>query len=358
MTRVAYMGMSWMGLTAISQLWYHDGTRHQVLQPYPFIDGLCRWDCGWFHNLTVNGYINVEYAKVFPLLSSIGWAVEQLTGINHLFTFIFVANACALAAYVVIFNLFKDIEGDAAARQGLLIFCAFPFHYYTAAGYPESIQILTTALAIAYARRGKHIAGGLALTIGFAARHLTLAGGAGLLAAQIKQKGWKPFLFSTDIIGLILPWTFLAGFSWYLNEKVGDPLAWWHSRSINWNEWVWYGARQVLLYVPWKERPEYFFYLMFGTVVLAGGIGLGWQLFKKKRGDYVEIGAFGLLLLVVVLSSGAAGMGRYLASVWPCFLPLGVWLAKRPAWQGLSIGFLCMFQGLWFFLYSHQWRVL
>lgn len=358
-TRLAYVGMSWMGMTMVHELYLHDYDRHRSLEPYPWLDGLCRWDCGWFHNVVVNGYMNVEYAKVFPLFALIGGGLEKYLGVNHLVAFILVANLCALGSYFVIFKLFKELEGEDAARMALLLWTAFPFAYYSAAGYPESMMVLATAYSIDLARRGKHISGGLALTVGFAARHLTLAGGAGLLAAQVRQRGLHPkkLLLSPAVLGLLLPWAFLAAFSWYLSWKVGDPMAWWNARKIGWNDWVWYGARQVLMYVPYKERPEYFYYLIFSLPLLAGAAGLVTAL-KQKRWEYAEIAAFGLVLLAVVLSSGAAGMGRYLASIWPVFLPLGVWLSKRPTWQGPVLGFFWMFQGLWFFLFTHQWRVL
>lgn len=346
-------------MTMLNALYYHDYDRHRVLQPYPWIDGLCRWDCGWFHNVVINGYLNIEYAKVFPLFAVLGGALEKFFGINHLVAFILIANACALAFYVVVYKLFTEIEGEEAARVALLLITAFPFAFYSAAGYPESMMMLATAGSIYLARHGKHLRGGLALTVGFAARHLTLAGGAGLLAAQIRQRGLHPkkFLLSPAVLGLLMPWAFLAAFSWYLSWKVGDPLAWWNSRKIGWNDWVWYGARQTLMNVPYTERPEYFYYILFSLPLIAGAVGCIWAL-AKKRWEYVEISAFGLVLLAVVLSSGIAGMGRYLASIWPLFLPLGVWLSKRPLLQGPVLAFFWMFQGLWFFLFSHQWRVL
>jgi hypothetical protein len=36
---------------------------------------------------------------------------------------------------------------------------------------------------------------------------------------------------------------------------------------------------------------------------------------------------------------------------------MGVWLAKRPTWAGALLGLFWAFQGMWFFLFSHQWRV-
>lgn len=348
-----------MGLTAIPTLFYHEADRHRVLQPYPWLDGLCRWDCGWFDRIVREGYATVEHAKVFPLFAYAGKALEQLFGINHLVAFILLANLASLASYVLIYKLFRELEDEAAARTAMLLFTAFPFHYYQAAGYPESTMVLATVGSIMLARSGKHLSSGVALTLGFAARHLTLAGGAGLLAAQLRQRGFNPkrFLLSPAVLALVMPWLFLLAFSWYLGEKTGDPMAWWNSRRIGWNDWVWYGARQVLLYVPYHERPEYFFYLCFALLLLAGGVGLGLALWRR-RWEYAEISAFGLVLLAVVLSSGAAGMGRYLASIWPCFLPLGVWLARRPTLQGATLGLLFLFQGMWFFLFTHQWRVL
>lgn len=356
-TRLAYAGMSWMGLTMVSNLWYHDASRHRVLQPYPWVDGLCRWDCGWFHRIVLEGYATPEHAKVFPLLPMIGGGVEQLTGLNHLFVFIIVANLATLGTYLIAYRVFTDMEGETTARYALLAFSAFPFHYYSAAGYPESLMMLGTALAVWYARGNHHLKGAIALTVGFAARHLTLAGGAALLAGQLRERGWRRFLLSPSVLALLLPWSFLAAFSWYLSVKVGDPLAWWTSRTIGWNDWVWYGARQVLLYVPYWDRPEYFYYLIFSVPMAASGAWLAWKLWKEPA-KYAELSAFGVTLLLVVLSSGAAGMGRYQASNWACFLPMGVWLARRPTWAGMALGALWVFQGMWFFLFSHQWRVL
>jgi hypothetical protein len=358
-TRVAYLGVSWMGLTAVPRLFYEEHARQLALAPYPAIDGLCRWDCGWFHNIVVGGYGTFDNAKIFPLLPALGAGVEWLTGINHLVVFIVVANLSALGSYAVLYRLFTELEGELAARWALCLFAAFPFAYYQAAGYPESLLIFSTALAVALARKNKHLLAALAITVGLAARHLTILGGVALVVAQVRQRGLHPkkLLLSPALLSLLLPWLFLAGFSLYLNARLGDPFAWLNSRQVGWNDWIWYGARQVLLYVPYADRPEYFFYLLFALPVVAGGVGLAWAL-KQRRPGYLEVAAYGLVSLVVVLSTGAAGMGRYLASVWPCFLPLGVWLSKRPLLQGPAVGFFWLFQGLFFFLFSHQWRVL
>jgi hypothetical protein len=52
------------------------------------------------------------------------------------------------------------------------------------------------------------------------------------------------------------------------------------------------------------------------------------------------------------------GLGRYSASCWPAFLPLGAWLSKRANFQGPIVAILAVFQGLFFYLFVHQFPIL
>jgi len=51
-------------------------------------------------------------------------------------------------------------------------------------------------------------------------------------------------------------------------------------------------------------------------------------------------------------------MGRYSSSCWPAFLPLGVWLSKRLELQAPVLAGLGMFQGLFLYLFVHQFPIL
>jgi hypothetical protein len=50
---------------------------------------------------------------------------------------------------------------------------------------------------------------------------------------------------------------------------------------------------------------------------------------------------------------GISALGRYSASCWPAFLPLGVWLERRPALALAVVGFSAMLQMIFFFLHTH-----
>ena len=60
---------------------------------------------------------------------------------------------------------------------------------------------------------------------------------------------------------------------------------------------------------------------------------------------------------VLAFGLGAYGLGRYSASVWPAFLPLGVWLTRRPSWKLPLVVVLAMFQGLFLHLFAHAYEL-
>jgi hypothetical protein len=357
-SRIAYMGMSFVGMELVPFLFMHEEGRQRVLQPHPWIDGLCRWDCGWFVRIVQQGYANPENAKVFPLLPLLGWSVEKVTGIHHIVVFLLVSNAASLASYYVIYRLFRELEGDDSARWGLMLFASYPFAFFQAAAYSESLMVLATSLslylALRPALRGRHFFAATVLGLGVMARHITLIGGLGLVAAQIKDRGWRPkrLLLSPSVLALGIPFIFIALFAWYLKQVNGDALAFWNSRTIGWGPWVWYSVRQVVQSIPYKERPEYYFYMAF---VILPTLGAGMLLSKRS---WAVVAVEGVAMVALVLLFGGVALGRYSSVAWPAFLPLGVWLSKRPLLQGPLVGLLMAFQGLFFFLFSHQFRIL
>ncbi|MDT0353955.1 hypothetical protein [Pseudonocardia charpentierae] len=51
-------------------------------------------------------------------------------------------------------------------------------------------------------------------------------------------------------------------------------------------------------------------------------------------------------------------MGRYTASCWATFVPLGVWLSRRPLLQTPVVTSFALFQGMMFYLVQHQFSIL
>ena len=55
---------------------------------------------------------------------------------------------------------------------------------------------------------------------------------------------------------------------------------------------------------------------------------------------------------------GFWGLGRYSASCWPAFYAMGLLAAKRPTLFTVLLAMLAMFQGLFFYMFSHAEMIL
>jgi hypothetical protein len=332
----------------------HPEARQDFLRPYPALDGLCRWDCGWFLRIMDEGFSQIENAKVFPLYSALSWSLSRVTGWHRTISLLVVANTASFASYLVIHGLFRKLESAAAARWGLMLFASYPFAYYQAAAYSEPLMILGSSAALLLAYRGSHLWAGTALGLGLMARHVTVFFGLGLLAAQVLQRGIRPkrLLWNVNFLGLTIPFAFLAAWSWYLRRKVGDPLAYWHAREINFGPSVFWSVREVFKNVSYDSRPELYFYIFFTIIPLVGTLWL----FAKK--ETVPLGMAAAGLMAAAYYGGGIGLGRYTSACWPAFLPLGAILSRRPVLQGPVVGGLMLVQGIFFWLFSHQWPLL
>lgn len=353
-TRIALFGFAQIAMTLVPTLAFEFGSR-EFIRDYPFLDGLCRWDCWHFGTIARDGYTEARWTNFFPLLPMLVRGVHLLTGLPLNLVLILVPNLACLGAYLVIYRIFVQLADEASARWGLTLLAAYPFAFFQAMGYPESLMIFTSALALWLALRGHHIWAGVALGFGVLGRHLTMFAGAGLLAAHIRERGLHPRrLIHPSLIGLLIPWAFLWGYGLYQHLAFGNALAFAAARDQPpWSELAWWGVWDLLTAQEFNEHiPIMYSYIPFALIPTVGAIGLLW------RREWRDLAAFGVIFTVALWGIGMWGLGRYTASIWPAFLPLGVWLARRPHWQGPAVALLALFQGLFFYLHAHMFAIL
>lgn len=354
-TRVGLLAFSGIGMSLIRSLWWEHRTE-PFLKPYPALEGLCRWDCEHFARIARQGYHQAWEVNFFPLYPLLARALSWATGLHNDLAILLLPNIAGLGAYLVIYRIFEMLADAPSARWGLALFAAYPFAFFQATGYPESLMIFFSALSILLALRGHHIWAGVMLGTGVLVRHLTMFAGAALLAAQIRQRGIHPrrFLLHPAILGLAIPWLFLGGYSFFQYKVFGNPLAFAAARGKPpWNEMAWWGVQDLLRTTQTNEHVRAMYsYIPFALLTTAGALALA---FKKP---WIELAAFAITFSLVLWWIGMWGLGRYSASVWPAFLPLGVWVAKRPYAQAPALVILALFQGLYFFLFTHQFAIL
>jgi Gpi18-like mannosyltransferase len=194
------------------------------------------------------------------------------------FALLAVANIAGLGALLVIDRVFVRLAGEEAARCSLMLLAAYPFAFFQAAGYPESLMIFFSALAILLALQGNHLWAGFALGLGVLTRHVTLFAGASLLAAQIRQRGIHPrrLLLNRSILGLLLPWLFLILYCLYQYIVFGNPLAFVAARDQPpWGSMAWWGIGDLLTSEGNNPNVRVMFsYLPFAIIISIGAIAL------------------------------------------------------------------------------------
>jgi hypothetical protein len=350
-TRVAILGFGTLSMTFVPGLMEPAGRHREYLLRHPSIDGLCRWDCRFFQELANHGYLHDGYTNFFPLYPLLVRALHEATGLHIDLCLILVPNLAALGGLLILYRLVTFLEDESAAKWTLVLFVSFPFAFFQAMGYPESLMVLFSALAVYLALRGRHIWAGVMLGVGGLARHLTFFAGGALLVAQLKQRpSMRRFLLSPALLGLVTPWLFLGAYCAYQYVRFGDALAFVKVRN-DWGPVAWWGVTDW-----WRNGPPRDVvlgsYVVFAVPFVAAAIA---SMFRRK---WWELAGFSVPMFLIIFYSGIWGMGRYTASCWAAFVPLGVWLSRRPLLQMPVVVSFALLQGMMFYLVQHHFGIL
>ena len=154
-TRVAILGFGSLSMTFVPGLMQSAGLHREYLLRHTSIEGLCRWDCRFFQDLANHGYVHEGYTNFFPLYPLLVRVLHEVTGLHIDLCLILVPNLAALGGLLVLYRLVTFLEGELAAKWTLMLFISFPFAFFQAMAYPESLMVLFTALAVYLALRGR-----------------------------------------------------------------------------------------------------------------------------------------------------------------------------------------------------------
>ena len=304
---------------------------------------LARWDSSWYNSVAVDGYRfdpaqpenNVGFYPLYPQ------AARLLAAALHaplLPTGIVLSLACLGAALLLAGDLFVEWGGEGAGLAGAAALLAFPTAFFLAAFYTESMFVLFAVAALWGARRGHWLlagvsAGGASLTRfnGF----ILVAALAAYALDVLRRTGKKPP--ARAWVALALGSAGAAAYPLYLWKRFGDPMLYVRSKMMGWPvkpaaPWtlVWRSIAQLLA-PPMVHKLG----LVIALFCLVLFLILTAAVFR--RGLLPE-GVFAGGTLLLLLTSGTLdGIQRYVIVLFPCFLPLALWLRRRPA---LGIAYL------------------
>jgi hypothetical protein len=337
-TRIAIFAVAGLSVYLWPFVYTADGARSV---PFSFGDGLCAWDCRAYADIARGGYGLPILTNFWPMLPLLARPLVWLH-VSPVWAVVIVANVAALGAFVFVYRVFELCDGEEAARWGLTLFAVWPFAFFYGTGYTESVMVCAGAGGMYFALRGRHVTAGAVFAGGVLSRMPATLGWLGLAAVQLRDRprDRRAWLGLAIPIAVFLLWPV---FTW---AYFGDALLPVHVRR-HWGPYAYASVVKGML--RWRETRMELVYPVLALGPIAGAIGLA----RVRR--WWPLAAIAVPQVALYLAVGAYGLGRYTGSVWPVYLPLGVWLARRPSWQTPVIIVACMLQAMFLQLHGHAY---
>jgi hypothetical protein len=131
--------------------------------------GLLGWDATWYERIAADGYAGLGNGAVrfFPLLPVLARSLRAVPGMTAGMSVVIVANAGALAAFVLLYRLVVFELGDeACARRAVWLLALAPPAFVLVMGYADSLLLVTSLAAFLGFRQRRY---GLAICAAFLA---------------------------------------------------------------------------------------------------------------------------------------------------------------------------------------------
>lgn len=302
---------------------------------------LARWDSGWYVAVAKDGYYlnpgensTVVFFPLYPLLIA---GLTTISGIDYFYVGQLISW---LALFLALFYFYKLLRLDFEERHSysmLLYLLVFPWSFFLAAVYTESLFFFLIVSSFFYARKQNWM---LASIFGFFAS-LTRITGIFLFPAlayeywvQNKKLDLKAFWLALIPAGL-------STFILYLKFKTGDFLAFIHNqssfgRSLTFPlQTLWRDIKNTLIFFQKGEILNTLVYAL-GMLVLVVSLYLLVKFHKRLRFSYL---LFAYLSILLPLCTGTTtSLGRYLLNVFPVFIAAGLVENKFFRYGWLSLG--------------------
>lgn len=240
-----------MGLSLACVVQLHPRQAWKWILQAAFYGNFTKWDAHWYMRIAECGYnkISAAFFPLYPL--TIHWTAHagaislQAAGllISHLSLF--------FALYFLLRLVEEEYSEEISWRTGMLL-VLFPTAYYFSSVYTEAMFLLWTTGCFFFLRERRWL---LASLFGLLA---TLTRNTGVLlffpvAYEITKRLREQQRLTKECLYPFLIPCGLAGFMFYLQIRMGDPLAFLHAQQhwhrefrFPWYTW-WQGSREVWL---------------------------------------------------------------------------------------------------------------
>lgn len=315
----------------------------------PWQRALSNWDTGWYLSIVNDGYqteivgeSNVAFFPVYPLL------MRWLSKLGHdpVAAGVGISLACFLAALFLLRRLLLEKYSPRVASSALLLIAFWPFSFFFALAYTESLFLLLAVGAFYLVHRERWWWAAACAGVASGTRVVGVFVAVGVVVAFFQKEGWRPTpRYLAKSAGLAaVGVTGLVGFMAYLKVHTGNALAFvevqkfWHNRAEGIAGLKFIG--EVLRHNP----PASYTYVSVLIYLIPFMLFLGLSVFVLLRRDPAW-GAFSTLTLIAPVPTGnIASTNRYVLILFPCFAALAELLKdKAPVAVGVSAALLGLF---------------
>lgn len=306
---------------------FHTGSKHDYFPNNYFLDGWGRWDSAWYISIARQGYSldpktyysNIAFFPLYPLLIRlVGEVVRNLPLAG-----ILVANLTFAGALLVVYRLALLRFDRRVARWTLIFLCAFPYAFFFAAIYSESLFLLLSALSFYLAERERWWLSGLAGLLAALSRSIGGALGPAIFLIYLAHKRYRLKELDRNLFAPALAPLGSALYMAYLGIRFHDPLAFAKASLLAW------GRYDVLVQGLGRFDPatwntgNYDLVLATNFVVAVLWLLLAIPTLRLLGPGY----AFYLLIAVAIpLSGQVESLGRFVAVLFPGFIVVAYYL--------------------------------
>ncbi len=356
-----------------------------LVQPTPnpnvnFLSVWYRFDTSWYISIAREGYARPEQLAFFPLYPALIRLFSYPVGGNFLLAALIVSNLATFAALVALGALVAwEERDDGASTRAMILMLAFPFAFFLAAAYTESLFIAIAAFCLLFARQGRWGLATLFAALAGATRPTGVVLILPLAWEWARQNGlldaslWRGLLrrdrsalrqlyqravvaWNKRRLGLaslfVIP-AFFALFMVFAGLNFGHPMLVFNVHRDYWglkSAPVWttiYRELHSIAMVPYASSTQVI--MVLDCAVIAAVAVAVIALWRSLPGAY-NLYMLGLLYLSVAQPTAVGAQvlqspGRFLLPALPIYLGLSVRLERRPAWVGALVIIGSVLQG-------------
>ncbi len=343
---VSYIGVSLLPVSNKPGIW-------RGMKDNLFLDGMTRWDAGWYLSIANSGYSVVGNAAgqsnvaFFPLYPWSMALLKPLCGGNALLAGILISNVCFLFALVWLYQLVQLHHSEDIAISTVLLLAFFPFSFFFSAVYTESMFLMATVGAFLFAEKKRWYSAGLLAAAAGATRSIGFTVTIGIFWVYLTQIEFKYKKIRWDFLGIVIACSGTFGYLGFLSYHFGDPLLFMKAQNVEgWlGSFGWNNVQVTLSHIlQWDRVLEGRYQLTHAFhLVIISVTGVLLVVYRKR---FTLPYIFWTAILFLVSLKGWVGFGRYVMAIFPVFIAMAHFVSEQKLlsfWMNVSTALLATF---------------